>query len=187
MSEKVEFKKDGGGHVLELCSGTGVITTPVATYFKVIAVEKNEQYITFYEDYLRDPRIGTSKICDRIQICHGDLCESQKVLDEIKTMLPNNFDSFKAVILNPDFGLIQQALDIARNVRSSIIVAVLPLDVIQEAHDGESYRDREAVTKDVQDMTSFRLEWELEAVEPLLSEDGTAQAGTFLFIRASDN
>ena len=95
--------------------------------------------------------------------------------------------------MNPDFAVIRDSLEIAQGLNPAAIIAVIPLDVIDEAH-GEgssSYRlnesakqsTREIACEDRKFMRSFRQNWRLMAVEPILRWDGTAQTATFLFQR----
>jgi len=167
-------------NVLELCAGTGILTVPLARYHNVVAIEKKPKYVDWLDRYLKDH--GFDKY---VEVFSGDLQQGEDIIGSLRS------PRFDTVLMNPPWNLITEAFAIARGVDPQVILAVMPLDVLQEVEVENSYR-----CKDVEDIRENRRvvddmrrgeDWRLVAVEPILREDGTAQIGVFLFRRSLTN
>ena len=168
---------ENGGNLLELCAGTGILTTPLGAYFDVVAIEKQKEFVTPYKRYLA--RVGLE---ERIRVLQGDVTQTEWVLDNLASR------DFKAMLMNGPWKLTRHCLEIAKRLSPSVVIAVLPLDVIEETDKSRSYRfpeGEETIDENRQCIASFRDDsgWDLLAVEPALRHDGTAQIGTLLFAR----
>ncbi len=181
LADQVGLSLRGNKWALDLCAGIGAITTPLARYFKVLAVELKQEYIDLFQAYLDDTKVNaTHEICRRIRLLHGDIRKPKTVESKIRDIQPH----FEAVVTNPHFDFIPQALDISEKVATRAIVAVMPLDVLEETAGVYTYRSEgheETVEKDRAYLLAFRQRWDLIALHPFLRHDGTAQTGAFLF------
>jgi hypothetical protein len=178
-----EFPGDTSLKIVELCSGIGIITTPVAAYCDVIvAVEKEQAFLDQHETYWLSHRQQIP--CQHHFVCE-DLTTWRPVSKRIKETIGRDWD---VVVLNPPFhgALIRDCLDLAEDLDPKVVLAVVPLDVLEESRAGYSWRIAEdgilSVDQDRKRVNDFRNKgWKLHAIQPILRKDLTAQVGTLLF------
>jgi hypothetical protein len=181
--------------VLELRAGTGICTTPLAQYYAVVAIDNNKQYCSLFERYLEDQSKSGAGTVQRVVVIPADIRDRHNLVARVNTEAARvNGHAFAAVVLNPPFDtadIIRQSFEVAMTLTPTpeILVAVLPLDVIEEAGFSYSWRIAEQprlVEQDRRFISALRVDWKLIAVEPTIRSDGSAQVGTFLFKKSAN-
>jgi hypothetical protein len=190
--------------VIDLCSGIGTLTTPIAVKFsKVLALEVNQHFVGKYRAYLghkpgSEVRHVTCKRADLSDV-YGTLKTARGWLKR-RGIRP---EELHAVVMNPPYmrpALIPHSFLFATQLNPSMIVAVMPLDILWELsggysprihHDPQDPEKRKADSRYLQAQSDAvfvkglrdTLGWKLDKLIPHYRPDGTTGYGTMLFRR----
>ena len=191
-------KFDPKGAVVDVCAGIGALTTPIALRFdNVLALELNKYFVDCYGSYLKTDSRLRQVVTLRAQDVSNVYAAVDAARDWMKT---HRVGGLEAVVLNPPYQrppLVAHSFFVACELDPKAIVAVMPLDILEETVGGYSWRcDQDFSSKkpssgylqvmsDCIFVSGVRKDrgWHLSELALHYRGDRTAEYGTMLFER----